>query len=638
LTAQDQQDSLKWYQLQIDEDLPLEEAAKTEDIHFFAANRQLDSLKAIALNVNVLTASELASSGVTNIPEALQLLPDFVVKAKANGLYQVGYRGAPAPSDHWKGSESLLLLINAEPYNDALTGEIWWEALPLSVEDLEQIEVISSPQGTWFGYGGALAVVNLVTKKPALTKNTMFSAKMQAGTFNTHYYQADLGMQFNERLSGRVGASYQHRNRFQHNYYIQSLGRYLVGDSILFYQPEAYRTNPDTKLAQNARVFDIALAYQWNDSISIMTEVVSQNSEAQGVFNLQEEIRATVRQTNTQVVNVVFDMPSAHVHAFYQSGERNFAVGYSGLHYQMRRSGLRVAHRKNIGDYYLIGGVEWLNNQYDVIPSVVPSLSLNDSLQTVPHWDQNLLSLYLQQKMPFANGRLLFESGQRIYHRYSGQALPFGFHAALRWYLNQQTSVSASTSQVLQSANHLFIQDYEQGPIRITHHDLSLRRQINRKQGSIRFSIFNQHTDYLTSAPLNDAVFELPNWGGNVEVDYRYHQLLLQAHASWWSTDKNKNSFHPPFTASLQTTYATFFNKLNLTTGFFFYQQHQHQMHNQSYTVPDQWILHGKCSYRVWRDYELFVSVRNATNQQIHAVPLADRDHRLLMFGLSIKL
>lgn len=638
LLAQTDQDSIAWYQLQIGEDLPLKEAARNSEDPFYLANRQLDSLKAVAMQVNILSSHEMRSAGVTNIPEALQLLPEFVVRPKSNGLYRVEYRGSNAPSSQPGSAESLLLLINGQPYNDALTNEIWWEALPFTVDDLARIELIRSPHGTWFGYGGALAVVNLVTQSPTEIKGTMLNARLQAGTGGSHLYHVGLGMQVNEKLSGRVGAYFHNRNRLSDDYYFRSQDRYIPGDSILFYQPEALNTNPSLNRATQNRGFNLSSSYRINDSTHFRLDAASQNSTAQAPFVLSEEVSANTRTYQSRSVNLRFNAPMAEVQAFYNGGTQDLASGYAGMQYQNSQIGLRATYRRQLGRFTLLGGTEWLSHRFENTMLSVSGLPITGGMEPVNSWSKNLIAAYLQQKAHFFNNRLLIESGQRIYYTYQGQDFPLGYHVSLKWYAGKNISLQASTAQVLQASSQLFI--HNRAPLRLRSYNFGIARNINRNQGLVRLSFFSQESTPLAQTPVTELQqYEIPLWGSTLEMNYAIQRLSLKLNTSWFDSKGDyETSLHPSVLASLQATYTTFFNKLNVHLGFFYHNQHENLVDNNRYEIPEQWLLNGKISYRAWKNFELFSQARNILNTRQVYVPLADPDFRLIMIGVNVSL
>ena len=637
LLAQTVQDSLPWYQLQVKEDLPLEEAARNEEALFYSANRQLDSLKIVASQVNILTNVEMKNAGVSNVPEALQLLPEFVVKSKSNGIYHVEYRGTSAVSNYPGTTEHLLLLIDAQPFNDALTGEIWWESLPVTIEDLEHVELIRMPQGTWFGYGGALAIINLVTKQPSQIKDTELTANLKTGFANSHHYHVGLGMRVNDKLSGRIGAYFQRRDRFQNDYYVRSQRNYIVADSVLFYHPEAFRTNPAINLSHQNRGFSVSSSYRWNENVDLSFNAASQNSKAQAPFTLNEELRSITRSSQTQNINARFRSPSLEAQAFYFGGNQDLAKGYAGMQYRLARTGLRANYRKKIGRYSLMAGTEWLSNQYKNSVPVTPLLALSDSLETITSLKENYISIYFQQRAGFLDNRLLLESGQRIYQTYQQRDFPLGYHVSLRWFLTPDISLQASTAQVIQASNRLF--GNNRSPFQVRSHNLGFSKQINRKQGNIRLSLFNQEGIPVTQIQNVDLPdYDIPTWGTTVEANYNFGRLSLNANSSWFHNKNDQLQLHPSLNGSLRANYASYFNKLNLYLGVFYNSQHQNIIDGQLYTIPEQLLVNSKLSFQFWKDNQLFINVRNILNSQQYYVPQADADFRLLLMGLNISL
>lgn len=640
LYAQTAQDSVQWYQLEIEKDLPLEESLKDGKTHFYAANRRLDSLKSVAMQVNILTADEMTNAGATNIPEALQLLPEFIVKSKSNGLYNVEYRGASTVLNP-RGTEQLLLLIDAIPYNDALSGQVWWEALPIAIENLERIEVIRTPQGTWFGYGGALAVINLVSKSSTKIKGTSLSANLQAGTANTHQYQAAVGMRVNETLSGSISGFYQRRNRFEDNYYLKSLSRYVPGDSILFYQPEALQTNPKGSLALQSSGFNLHSTYRWNDSVFVSVNLANQNSEAQSIFSLYEEVSLTTRTSRTNNANLSFSAPHIEAQAFRHTGERNFATGYAGMEYSLGRTGARVGFRETIGNYYFTAGTEWLHIHYTRSSQSIVEFPLSDGLVSTPAQKESLVSIYLQQKASFFSKRLQLESGQRVYHTYQNLKYPIGYHFATRWFISNSLSAHAGAARVLQYSNQLLESSNPISPQFVQSYNLGLSKRINKKAGEVRLSAFRQQSSSTETEPnfTQDPMYTLPLWGSTLELNYKIGQISFIGNGSWFNSDNTEvKKLHPSLMASIRANYAGYFNKLNINFGLHYYGEHQNMLDAQAYDIPEQWMFNTRFSYRIWKSYNLSVNVRNILNNKNYNVPQADTDQRLILLGLNVVL
>ncbi len=635
-----QTDSISMYQLQISRDLPLDQSLQGAAPVFFSANRRLDSLKHVALPINVLTKERLAQSGASNIPEALQLFPEFLVKTKANGLYEVAYRGAKnnlRSAQQGSGQESLMLIINAIPFNDALSGEIWWEAIPVSVEDIERIELIRSPQGTWYGYGGGLGIINIVTKKSKNTIGTQLNANLQAGQFQSYDYHGSLNIGVNEQLSLRVGGHYQARQRFQDDYFVRSASRYVSSDSLLFYQPEAFQTHLYTGLSLQSSGFDLNAAYQWNDSVYLSVDLGNRNSKAQSIFSPADEILSTTRASQNLWVNIHFSSPTWNAYLFHRSGNKDYATGYTGLQYQTARTGARLEYNKKVGRYGLLLGTEFTKDDYSPQNDGLASIPLLDSVKSIGQWSQLLASLYFQQTANFYAGRLYLESGQRIFQSLQGLDFPLGYHFALKWVLTKSTFLHASTGQTIQTTQQLFEYAYQRQPVKIISYELGIQQQFSAS-AVVKASVFNQQ---IVQNKLSDQrQQEIPEWGATLESGYQINRWTVNAHVSRFFTAdfSDQQQASPAWIGTISGNFSTFFDRINLNGSLSYYSEHAELVSDGYYEVSAQWLVNTKCSYKIWKQNAVYVNVRNLTNEQTITVPFADRNSRLIMLGLNIAL
>ena len=101
-----------------------------------------------------LTGEELAERGASNLAEALELLPDLVVREQGRGGQQVEIRGAR------KGS--VKIIIDGVAVSDPYYGNFDLASIP--VTDIVQIRVSSSPASPIDGVGGPGGVVEVHTR------------------------------------------------------------------------------------------------------------------------------------------------------------------------------------------------------------------------------------------------------------------------------------------------------------------------------------------------------------------------------------------------------------------------------------------------------------------------------------------
>ena len=125
-----------------------------------------------AAPIYVLTGEDIRRSGVTNIPDALRLIPGVNV-ARVNGSrnWAVGIRGF---ADQF--SKYVLVLIDGRSIYTPLFGGVLWTVDNVMMEDIDRIEVIRGPGGSIWGTNAVNGIINIITKSAADTHGTLVSA------------------------------------------------------------------------------------------------------------------------------------------------------------------------------------------------------------------------------------------------------------------------------------------------------------------------------------------------------------------------------------------------------------------------------------------------------------------------------
>lgn len=122
--------------------------------------------------IYVLTSDDIRRSGVTNIPDALRLVPGVNVE-RVNGSrnWAVGIRGL---GDQY--SKYVLVLIDGRSVYTPLFGGVLWTANNVMLEDIDRIEVIRGPGGTIWGTDAVNGIINIITKHAKDTQGNLLSA------------------------------------------------------------------------------------------------------------------------------------------------------------------------------------------------------------------------------------------------------------------------------------------------------------------------------------------------------------------------------------------------------------------------------------------------------------------------------
>lgn len=157
--------------------------------------------------VYTVTQADIKASGATNIWDALRDVPGVHVMETRTGQGDIGIRGI----NRGLNSRTLILLDGQsvfEPYLDSLT----WASLPVSMDDIDRIEVVEGPASAVYGANAVSGVVNIITKKPEQVNGAQ--ATYTAGERNTQIGSVVAGEKHGP-LGVRLGGGWDSTNRFE---------------------------------------------------------------------------------------------------------------------------------------------------------------------------------------------------------------------------------------------------------------------------------------------------------------------------------------------------------------------------------------------------------------------------------------
>ncbi|MCA6061049.1 TonB-dependent receptor [Thalassolituus sp. ST750PaO-4] len=138
-----------------------------------------------AFAVEVIERADLKSLPVTNLADALEWVGGLDVRQRGSGAQvDLGIRGA--------GYEQTLILVDGVRMNDPQTGHHNFD-LPVTLEDIERIEIVRGPGAGQYGPNGNAGVINLVTRKQVESENGR-SALLKAEAGSKDYARGLLSL------------------------------------------------------------------------------------------------------------------------------------------------------------------------------------------------------------------------------------------------------------------------------------------------------------------------------------------------------------------------------------------------------------------------------------------------------------
>jgi iron complex outermembrane receptor protein len=138
-----------------------EELAVFKEGEVFSAARQRQRIEESPSAITVITSEDIRNYGATSIAEVLRTVPgmDYMQISAADPNLSV--RGF-----NRELSNRILTLIDGRSAYVDVFGMTFWEVLPISLWDIDRIEVIRGPGSTLYGANAFGGVVNIYTKSP----------------------------------------------------------------------------------------------------------------------------------------------------------------------------------------------------------------------------------------------------------------------------------------------------------------------------------------------------------------------------------------------------------------------------------------------------------------------------------------
>lgn len=129
----------------------------------------------VPTDMEIVTADTIRRSGATDIPGVLEHVVGVDVLRWGITSADVAIRGYDTPF-----SPRLLVLVNGRQVYLDDWGRTEWDAIPVQLAEIRQIEVVKGPNTALFGFNAAAGVINIVTYNPLY--DTVNTGSVTGGT------------------------------------------------------------------------------------------------------------------------------------------------------------------------------------------------------------------------------------------------------------------------------------------------------------------------------------------------------------------------------------------------------------------------------------------------------------------------
>lgn len=324
-------------------DMSLEEMSQIDVV--VSASKRPEDLFETPLSVTIIKKEQIINSGATSIPEALRLAPNVIVREITPGNYDVHLRGfdditrsyiLPLPVN----TMTLVMIDNRQSYS-YYTGGTFWESLPVSINDIERIEIVSGPASALYGPNAVTGVINIITthaKEEGI--NTSFS--VTRGTNNSGIINANIGYNMQDKMKISLSLNANSYDRTQSDYFSWDQKRYMPYDSMMFFMngpdggggSEGLSQLDDPKKSLRSVGMNLFFTYLFNDDISLDTKFGTQGSQSQKVYVNNFETPLSFCESASTYSDIKLDFYGFKLQMFGEKGEYKSNYYYSKHEYE----------------------------------------------------------------------------------------------------------------------------------------------------------------------------------------------------------------------------------------------------------------------------------------------------------------
>jgi iron complex outermembrane recepter protein len=243
------------------------------DIDVTSVSKYPEKLSEAAAAVSVLTQEDIQSSGVTNIPDALRLVPGLDVAQVDAHTWAISSRGF---NDIF--ANKLLVMIDGRTVYTPLFSGVFWDIQDTLLQDIDRIEVVRGPGATLWGANAVNGVINIITKSARDTQGLFVSGG--GGTEERGFTSVRYGVKVADDAYLRVYGKYFNRDDSvlpngtdAHDAWDMYQGGFRFdweppGDDSITFQGDIYTGNQDETYVVPTTMFPFSGTITSTDSVS----------------------------------------------------------------------------------------------------------------------------------------------------------------------------------------------------------------------------------------------------------------------------------------------------------------------------------------------------------------------------------
>ena len=200
----------------------------------------------VASAMTVITKEDIQRSGAHNIPDLFYRVPGMQVRKIDGHRYYVSIRKYGS----LKQGSLLVLIDNVVVFNPLENGTNW-DLLPITLDEIERIEIIRGPGGVLYSSNAVSGVINIISK--AATVNDNYAA-MRAGSMDFLQDRFGVGQKINDQWA--VRGYFQQSKDSGLDYLMNGLKRDNSSESNIAGLKTQYDWSEDTNLVVDGKFYN----------------------------------------------------------------------------------------------------------------------------------------------------------------------------------------------------------------------------------------------------------------------------------------------------------------------------------------------------------------------------------------------
>lgn len=176
------------------------------------ARRVVEQIQDVPISINAIGAEELQARGIKDTLDVIRAMPGVSMARPNSGLLRITIRGIGSDAR----SPTVGYYLDDVPIGSVLQSDASGAPDPMAF-DLERVEVLKGPQGTFYGASAMGGAIKFVSQRPQLGQfdyRLSGEASSTEGGDESYDGRAIVNVPFGEAVAGRVGVLYRDNGGF----------------------------------------------------------------------------------------------------------------------------------------------------------------------------------------------------------------------------------------------------------------------------------------------------------------------------------------------------------------------------------------------------------------------------------------